>query len=280
MRGDYEKRMLRVLEHIHAHPDADLSLDALADVAAMSRFHWHRVFRAMTGETCAQAVRRIRLNRAACWLARDAMPIEEIATKVGYPSVQSFGRAFKAAYGMTPGAFRENGREDHPALMHRNGEPEMYEIVIEPAPARHLAAIAHKGPYIEVGRAFEKAGAIIGARGLFPQVRAMIGVYLDDPGSVPAEDLRSYAGFELASGAELPDGMEVIDLPKGEVARLRFTGPYAELHRGYDHLYGTWLPESGRDPADAPAFEYYHNTPRDVPPAELVTDICLPLKPA
>ncbi len=39
MPSDYENRMLRVLEHIHANPAGDLSLDALADVAAMSRFH-------------------------------------------------------------------------------------------------------------------------------------------------------------------------------------------------------------------------------------------------
>ena len=65
MANDTERRVLRVLEHIHANPAADLSLDALADVAAMSRFHWHRLFRAVTGETAAQTVRRMRMHRAA-----------------------------------------------------------------------------------------------------------------------------------------------------------------------------------------------------------------------
>jgi AraC family transcriptional regulator len=60
MSQSYEKRMLRVLQYIHDNPAGDMSLDRLADEAAMSRFHWHRVFRAMTGETCAQAVRRVR----------------------------------------------------------------------------------------------------------------------------------------------------------------------------------------------------------------------------
>ena len=64
-----ERRLLRVLDHIHDNPAGDLSLDALSDVAAMSRFHWHRVFRAMTGETLAQAVRRIRMQRASYLLA-------------------------------------------------------------------------------------------------------------------------------------------------------------------------------------------------------------------
>lgn len=64
----YENRIRRVLTHSHDHPDGDLSLDALADVAAMSRFHWHRLYHGMTGETCAQTVRRVRLHRGACWL--------------------------------------------------------------------------------------------------------------------------------------------------------------------------------------------------------------------
>ena len=279
MSDTYEKRMLRVLEHIHANPDGDLSLDALADVAAMSRFHWHRVFHAMTGETCAQAVRRIRLNRAACWLVRTDWPVAEVAARVGYPSVQSFGRAFKQAYGLAPVAFRTSGTEEAPQLLKRDGAREMFDVVIEKAPARRLAAIAHRGPYIEVGKAFEAASAIIGARQLFGQVRGMVGVYYDDPAAVAPEALRSCAGFELTPGVACPEGMEVVDLPAGDVARLRFKGPYAGLQRGYDHLYGMWLPKSGREPGDAPVFELYHNTPRDVPPADLITDICLPLAP-
>lgn len=68
MPSQYEKRNMRVLTHIHENPAEDLSLDQLAEVAAMSRFHWHRVFHAMTGETCAQSVRRLRMFRAAGWL--------------------------------------------------------------------------------------------------------------------------------------------------------------------------------------------------------------------
>ena len=58
MTNPTERRILRVLDHIHDHPAGDLSLDALADVAALSRFHWNRPFRAVTGGTASQAVRR------------------------------------------------------------------------------------------------------------------------------------------------------------------------------------------------------------------------------
>lgn len=279
MRSDYEKRMLRVLEYIHANPSGDLSLDVLADIAAMSRFHWHRVFHAMTGETCAQAVRRIRLNRAAGWLMQSDWPVADIAARVGYPTVQSFGRAFRSAYGMSPGEFRKSGSVLSVQLLSRKAETPMYDVVIDQAPARRLAAVPHRGPYIEIGEAFETGGAIIGARGLWPDVRAMVGVYLSDPSQVPPRDLRSYAGFELAPGADLPDGMDQVLIPEGPVARLRFKGPYAGLSQGYDCLYCGWLPQSGRDPGDAPAYEVYLNSPTDTAPSDLLTDICLPLKP-
>ncbi|UYV37040.1 AraC family transcriptional regulator [Rhodobacteraceae bacterium D3-12] len=279
MRAAYEKRMIRVLEYIHTNPDGDLSLDRLADVAAMSRFHWHRVFHAMTGETCAQAVRRIRLNRAACWLLRKPWPVEEVAKRVGYPSVQSFGRAFRAAYGMSPVQFRTNGAEAALQLMKREGQPDMFDVVIEDAPERALAVMRHRGPYIEIGNAFEQASAMIGARNLWGQVRTMVGVYFDDPSSVPEAELRSMAGYELEDGVDLPDGFEAYRIAGGPVGRLRYRGPYAGMQQAYDYLYSEWLPGSGRDPGDAPAFEVYLNTPADVAPADLLTDICLPLRP-
>lgn len=83
MANDYERRMIRVLDHIHDQPAGGLSLDALAEVAALSRFHFHRVFHAMTGETVANTVRRMRLHRTATALVQDQTPIAAIARMVG-----------------------------------------------------------------------------------------------------------------------------------------------------------------------------------------------------
>jgi len=279
MRSAYEKRMIRVLEYIHENPAADMSLDTLADVAAMSRFHWHRVFFGMTGETCAQAVRRIRMNRAACWLRQSDLPVEEIAAKVGYPSPQSFGRVFRSAYGMAPVQFRKDGAVGAPQLQIRERPHPMHDVTVEAAPARRLAAIAHKGSYLEIGGAFEKLGAIAASRNLWPEVEAMVGVYLDDPDATAPEDLRSYAGLELKAGAGTPEGLEELSIAGGEVARLRFVGPYAGLHAAYGYLFGQWLPDSGREPGDQPCYEIYVNHPGDTAPEDLITDICLALKP-
>ncbi len=277
MQGPYEARLHRVRDYIYDHPGEDLSLDRLADVAAMSRFHWHRVFRAMTGETCAQAVRRVRMHRAACWLVQTERPIEEIAAACAYPQPASFARAFRDAYGLSPGAFRTRRAHVAPLTFPHRKESTMFDITIRTEPTYRLAAVAHRGPYYEIGKGFERCATIFTTRCRWADARGMIGVYYDDPHQTQAEALRSHAGVILAEGAAPPDDMEDVVLIGGRSGILRFVGPYAGLQAAYDYFYGVWLPESGEEPRDAPVYENYLNHPRDTKPEDLLTEICLPL---
>jgi len=275
--NDYEKRLHRVVEHIHDNPGGDLSLDRLADVAALSRFHFHRVYHAMTGETVANTVRRMRLHRASIALIQGRAPLAVVARQVGYPNVASFSRAFTDAYQATPTAFRKRG-ELRPVPLHliQKG-PLMYPVTLRTDPARRLATVPHKGPYPEIGRAFEKLSATIAARGLFPQVAHMVGVYHDSPADVPPADLRSHAGFEVQRDTPIDAPLEDLSLQGGRHAVLTFKGPYAGLPAAYDQLFGVWLPQSGEEPGTGPVFEVYLNSPMDTAPDDLLTEICMPL---
>ena len=81
---DYRARLERVRNYIRANLDRPLDLDELADIACLSRFHWHRTYRGLTGETVWQTVRRLRLHRAASDLVNGSDPIEAIAARSGY----------------------------------------------------------------------------------------------------------------------------------------------------------------------------------------------------
>ncbi|WP_430450351.1 AraC family transcriptional regulator [Rhodophyticola sp.] len=277
MATSYEDRLLRVLAYIHDNPAGDLSLDELADVAAMSRFHWHRVFRAMTGETCAQAVRRVRLHRAAVWLVQTDRPLRRIAADVGYPSLSSFSRAFVASHGLTPGAFRTRGELMPPLLTAEKGGYPVYPIDIADHPARRLAAIAHRGPYVMIGKAFESLGAVFSSRNLWPHAGGMVGVYYDDPDAVAADDLRSLAGVVVDDAAPVAAPLEEVKLPAGRYAVMHYKGPYSGLAAAYKHMYGVWLPRSGEELGDHPPIEVYLNNPQDTAPEDLLTDVCVPL---
>jgi AraC family transcriptional regulator len=277
MASVYEKRILRVLDYIHSNPAGDLSLDALADVAAMSRFHWHRVFHGMTGETLADAVRRIRLHRSACWLVQTEKPVVEIATMAGFGNVQTYTRVFRHAYSHSPAAFRRLGELTSRYNSKSKGNLAMFPVEIKTAPARRLLAMPHRGSYMEINNAFEKLSAIVASRNLWPHARGMVGVYYDDPSATKVADLRSHAGVVVDPSLPKVVDLEEVQLPGGPTAVLRFKGHYSGLSAAYDYLYGTWLPASGREAGDSPVFEDYVNSPVDTAPENLLTDICLPL---
>lgn len=278
MTNPNEKRLLRVLDHIHDNAGGDLSLDTLSDIAAMSRFHWHRVFRAMTGETLAQAVRRIRMHRASYLLVMTDTPLPQIAAEVGMPNASSFRRLFAEQFSMTPAAFRKRG-ELRPFTRNTPKESHlMFPVTIRDETPLRLAALPHEGAYHEISRAFQKLSAVMASRDLFRSAGRMVGVFYDDPQSVPVADLRSLAGFEITGRAPIADPLQDVTLAAGRHAVLTYTGPYAGLPAAYDQLFGIWLPTSSEEPADAPSFEVYLNAPMDTAPEDLVTELHLPLK--
>lgn len=276
----YEQRIRRVLDYIYENPGADLSLDALADVAAMSRFHWHRVFLAMTGESCAQAVRRVRMHRASFWLVQTDMPIATIAERLGYTNAQSFTRAFREVMDHSPHAVRKDGKAIAMRFTTIKGDPTMYDVKIENAPPRRLAAQLHRGSYSGIGKSFEQLAAIFTARNLWPQTRGMAAIYHDDPNSVAEAQLRSHAGALVGDDFVMPDALEEVRIGGGDTAILTFKGAYTGLQQAYDWFYGQWLPGSGRVPADEPSYEIYLNSVMDTAPDELLTELCMPLQPS
>lgn len=277
-RNRYEDRLSRVTAYVYDHMDEDIDLNVLAEVACMSPYHWHRVFHAMRGETVTNMVKRLRLHRAAGYLAHTDMPVPEIAAKSGYPNVQSFTRTFKSLYGMPPVQYRKSGSHTHfePQNWERFGA--MYDVEIKSIPAMKAATISHSGSYMNIGKAFESLFDWIGAKGMFGPGLRMVALYYDDPSVVPEDHLRSKAGVVGATVTADGTTTQATEIRGGDYAVLRHKGPYANMQAAYQWLYGSWLPTSGREAADAPCFEEYLNTPRDTAPNDLLTDICLPLK--
>ena len=277
--NSYNTRISRVIDYIYSNPSADLSLDCLADVAAMSRFHWHRVFSALTGESCAQIVRRVRMHRAAFWLVQTEWPLAKIAREVGYNNTQSFTRAFREVFDAKPLEIRAAQAQHVLTLRCKEGDEDMYEVKVEDAPERRLAAMAHVGAYNGVSKSYEKVAAVFTIRDLWKHARGMVGIYYDDPSTVPEAELRSHAAVELADDVVVPDPLEEVLIRGDESAVLVMQGAYTGLQEAYEWLYGQWLPQSGRMPADQPSYEVYLNSPMDTAPANLLTQIYVPIQP-
>src|SRR6188474_3105749 len=107
-RSFYELAVQRAVEQIVADLDRALDLQTLARGAALSSFHFHRVFRGAIGETPLELQRRLRLERAALQLRDGDEAVTAIAFAAGYETHESFTRAFRAHYVCSPSEFRQS----------------------------------------------------------------------------------------------------------------------------------------------------------------------------
>jgi AraC family transcriptional regulator len=295
-RDDYIDRIRRVLRFVQDHLDEPLAPERLASVAHFSRFHFHRVFSGLVGESLGAHVRRLRLERAAGELRWTDRPVIDIALDAGYEAPEPFTRAFRAHFGEAPSQFRTRrdplsfppaacrvhfGIDDAIARFAVPQEPSiMIDIRIETQPTRRLLAIEHRGHYMAIGDVFARLSAIAFGQGLAAPGAVSIGLYYDDPDVVPTAQLRSHACIAVRDHVTTaPDGCEFVTLEGGDTAVATHRGPYARLAESYRELYSQWLPASGREAAHRPCHEVYVSDATVTPEGDLITEICLPLVP-
>jgi AraC family transcriptional regulator len=101
-----ERRVAAALRRIEAQEDVRLSVDELATEAAISPFHFLRIFEQVVGVTPGQYMLRTRLRRAAVRLRRSSDTITAVALNCGFDDLSTFSRQFRRATGLTPGAYR------------------------------------------------------------------------------------------------------------------------------------------------------------------------------
>jgi AraC family transcriptional regulator len=292
-RSFYERAVQAAIEHIAKHLDDALELEALARVACLSSFHFHRVFRGMVGETPLELTRRLRLERAALRLRDKERAVTQIAFDAGYETHEAFTRAFRLAYSVSPSGFR---LRKYPrieiaaacgvhysvddvvaAFIPRNSGGLTMNVAIKEMPELRVATVRHIGPYNQIPKAFERLGAVAGPAGLIRQYGTMIAIYHDDPETTPLDRLRSDAALIVAEGARLPEGLVEQHIPAGRYAMTVYVGPYEQLGDMWARLLGEWVPASGNRIGDGVSYEIYRNTPADTPKQELRTELYVPL---
>ncbi len=153
------------------------------------------------------------------------------------------------------------------------------DVRIESLPPRRIAFLRHVGPYDTAGPTCRRLMAWAGPRGLLGPGTLVLGVCHDDPDVTPAEKIRFDCILTVSDRVAAEWDIGVQTLEGGEYAVVTHRGPYSRLGETYRWLYGVWLPTSGREPRHAPPFEVYRNSPQEVAPEELVTNVYLPLEP-
>ncbi len=105
-----DPRLSKVVEVMLDHPEQDHTLESLADIAAMSRATFIRHFTKCFARTPMDYLRDVRLRRAAKLLQVSSIPVDRVASKVGFVSRSHFSRTFHDQYGLSPVGFRNQYR--------------------------------------------------------------------------------------------------------------------------------------------------------------------------
>lgn len=281
----YEKRISRVCEYVNQNLNEVLTLDKLSEVAALSKYHFHRVFKAYTGMNVMSFLQLARMKRASFRLAFEKdIRIIDIALEAGYESPEAFSRAFKRTFDQSPSEFRTEPQwsEWHKRFnfqMQTQGNNEM-DVRIVDFEATKVALLEHHG---SPDRVLETAGKFIRWRketGLSPvKSSKTFGIPYSDPNTTEPGDFR----WDVCGSidGDVPDnsyGVKTGVIPGGRCAVVRHKGSHDTLEQSIYYVYREWLPNSGEEIRDYPCFFHYLNLIHEVDECDLLTDIYFPLK--
>lgn len=280
----YQATIENVVDYIGAHLDTELSLDDLASVAGLSKYHFHRLFTAHTGMSVQQMIRWLRLKRAAHQLVvHPDMAIIQIAFEAGFESHEAFTRVFKKSCGLAPAEFRKSCDwsywERAPYRLPNRGIETM-NVTIKDIKARRLAVYEHRGDPAKVGESVSRLieWAKAHRMNLKPAPGEAFGYAYDDPKTTPPEEFRFDLAITVPENATV-DGVVVEKrLPAGRYAVAVHKGTRDNIGETVYAMYRDWLPSSGETLGDLPCIFSYYNFDHEVAETELLTECWLLLK--
>jgi AraC family transcriptional regulator len=278
-----EQELLAVLVYIQAHLDQPLTLRELASQAGFAPSHFHAEFRRLTRQSPRQYVQRVRLERAAYLLRLLGDSVLTIALDVGYRTHETFSRAFRRHFRVSPHKYRRTGEEWPASSVHGPQPPQGFTLSDTRArtvnPAR-IAFIRHTGPYELVPpELWTRVAAYLAERG-YPHDGPRVGIGHDAPNITDASMLRFDAGIIVGEEVEGHGEVGVQVLEGGPAAATTHVGPYSSLPQAYPLVFQRASQLKGFELIGLPAVEVYHAKVLDPSLGLQYTDIYLPLRRA
>lgn len=301
--NEYKFRINNVVDYIEKNLVKEFSLAELASISNFSKFHFSRIFQAVTGETCFQLILRLRLEKAASFLLHSNDSISGIAYDCGFRSLAVFSKNFKLHFGESASIYRKTKKNSNLNKVNSTSDknmppPSLYicnitksikwkanmknniSIDIKELPAIPVVYIRHIGPYQGNAALFE---------GLFNQLFAWAGprgildkkdfktaiVYHDDVNVANQSKLRTSICITAPTDTEVDGEVGKMILEKGKYLVATFVLKPSEFQNAWDWIMGQWFPTSGYQPDDKPCFEFYPEEPKD---GAFKVDICVPVK--
>ncbi|HKU12788.1 MAG TPA: AraC family transcriptional regulator [Steroidobacteraceae bacterium] len=251
----------KALWYVESHFAGEITLDEIARVAGVSRYHVSRSFGEAIGRPITSYVRGRRLSEAAKALAAGAEDILAVALDAGYGSHEAFTRAFREQFGLTPESVRAQRHLDNLDLveavaMNHAILAELEEPRFESRAAFLVAGLSARYDYETCGggipaqwqRFAPHLGNVPGQSG---DVAYGLRYNSDDSG------LDYMCGVEVGDFSRLPPEFSRVRVPANRYAVFVHRGHISAIRSTWYTIWNTGLPKSGHELADAPDFERY-----------------------
>lgn len=275
------ERAITLMQQMLANGEAP-TIDHLAAAAALSSYHFHRVFRLMTGETIGAAITRARLSGSLPMLNDSIMAATE---RAGYSTSQAYARALKEQANVTPSLLKHDVDQrskvaaglSRPAI-ERNETIPALEIAIESLIPLRLAVLRNVGDYSEHNHGFNRLLEWLLEYMPPEDISGLYGIPYDDPREVAAQDCRFDCAVTTLQDAPIGNGVHHTLIAGGLALRMSHLGDYDEIHSAIDDLYReavlAELPIS-----DEPLLIHFLDDPEEVPVDRLRAYVYLALAP-
>ncbi|MBP2653600.1 MAG: Transcription activator effector binding (Modular protein) [Firmicutes bacterium] len=264
---NYLEDTYKIVSYIEDNIDKDIYINDVIQFTQLSKFHFIRIFKALTGITVNEYIRRRKLSKAACELVETKKAIIDIATFYGYGSQAAFTRAFKDMYGLTPKAYRVSKRHfanldqvvfSEAILYNKRNEDEIKPSFIE-MQKMTIVGMQYKGnnenreiPKLWsrfVPRAAEIKNALNGGLGYGYET------YTED--SKGNGEFTYIAGIEAECRDIVPQGMVSIEIPANRYAVFPISSIIDDVPQIIKRIYSKLLFDLKLEPCDTYDFELF-----------------------
>jgi AraC family transcriptional regulator len=251
----------KALWFVEAHLASELSLDEIAKVAGVSRYHMSRAFGAAAGRSLQRYIRGRRMTHAARTLASGANDILTVALDVGYGSHEAFTRAFREEFGVTPEAVRAQAHVDNLKLVEALRMDETLLTHLEPPRFENgkrllIAGLSERydeSTTANIPAQWQRFGPYLGhVPGQIANIAYGVVWNSDDEGNVDY-----VTGVEVKDFTSLPPELAHVRVAEHRYAVFSHREHISMIRRTWYTILNKWLPESGHRLADAPEFERY-----------------------
>jgi len=260
----------KIATYIEDNLDKDIYLDDIIQLTKLSKFHFIRIFKALTGITLNEYIRRRKLSKAACELVETKKSLIDIAIFYGYGSQESFTRAFKEMYGLTPKAYRVNKRHfsnlDQVAFNEEILNQKMDEDEINPIfiVKRKMIIVGMQYQGKNENREIPKLWSRFVTR--VTEIKNVLNGGISYGYETYTEDSKKSGEFTYIAGVEvkcndiIPQGMVLIEIPANQYAVFPISSIIEDVPKTIKRIHSKLLFELKLEPCDTYDFELFDET--------------------